>query len=311
MSSPDRGVAIHSASGWDEMFKDLHGASRIRTDAPDNRFTGRLSWHRSTGYSLAHCSDGAQQVDRQRGHIRRDPRGAFELVVPLSGSAWVQQGSAASEIQPGQMALCDVDQPYAFAHRADFTSIAFIMPEDGLVGGTGWSREPRVFDGTTGLGRLIRQAVTTVQEEKDHFSDAMFAATGERLVDLIRLASEGETSAAPPERRALVEADIRRYVRRHAGDRDLGVATIARELGWSARYVQQVLQASGTTPRDLIREERLRLARVRLSSVDWAPYSIGQIAGSCGFGSHAAFSTAFRQEFTITPREARQGVPGS
>ena len=75
--------------------------------------------------------------------------------------------------------------------------------------------------------------------------------------------------------------------------------------------MQQVLRGAGTTPRDLIRQERLRLARVRLSSADWAPYSIGRIADSCGFGSHAAFSTAFREEFAITPREARRGRPAA
>lgn len=71
--------------------------------------------------------------------------------------------------------------------------------------------------------------------------------------------------------------------------------------------MQQVLRGAGTTPRDLIRQERLRLARVRLSSADWAPSSIGQIAGSCGFASHAVFSTAFRDEFSITARDARRG----
>lgn len=297
----------HSASRWDEAFKDLHGASRIRTDAADNRWGGRLSWHRSTGYGVAHCSEGSQQVERQAGHIRSDPRGTSELLVPLGGTAWVEQGPAAGEIRSGQMILCDVDRPYAFAHRADFASVSFIMPQDVITDGGRPARGPRLFDGTTGLGRLIRQAVTTLQEERDQFSDAAFDLTSERLVDLIRLASEGETSAAPPERRALVEADIRRYVRRQAADRDLGVTSIARALGWSVRYVQQVLQSADTTPRDLIRQERLRLARVRLSSADWAGFSIGQIADSCGFGSHAAFSTAFREEFAMTPRQARGG----
>ena len=134
MTSPDSGVMTHSASQWDEVFKELHGASRIRTDTSD-RWGGRISWLRSTGYGVAHCSDGAQQVERQAGHIRRDPRGTSELVVPLSGTAWVEQGPAASEIRPGQMILCDVDRPYALAHRADFTSVSFIMPQDAVTAG--------------------------------------------------------------------------------------------------------------------------------------------------------------------------------
>ncbi|MFD7835462.1 helix-turn-helix domain-containing protein [Streptomyces sp. NPDC059761] len=54
--------------------------------------------------------------------------------------------------------------------------------------------------------------------------------------------------------------------------------------------------------------ERLLLARTRLSSPGWAGQSIAGIAHACGFGSHASFSTAFRREFGVTPREARNGA---
>lgn len=96
-----------------------------------------------------------------------------------------------------------------------------------------------------------------------------------------------------------------------ACDRDLDVVGIARALGWSARYVQQVLQAANTTSRDLIRRERLNVARTRLVSASWSTYSIAEIAHSCGFGSHASFATAFREEFGTTPREARRSARGA
>ncbi|MCZ4512723.1 helix-turn-helix transcriptional regulator [Streptomyces sp. ActVer] len=121
------------------------------------------------------------------------------------------------------------------------------------------------------------------------------------------LAAEGGNDSAPTGQRATVEAAIRRYIREHACDRDLDVVGVARALGWSARYVQQVLQAANTTARDLIRRERLNVARSRLASASWSTYSIAEIAHSCGFGSHASFATAFRSEFGMTPREARCG----
>jgi AraC-like DNA-binding protein len=52
----------------------------------------------------------------------------------------------------------------------------------------------------------------------------------------------------------------------------------------------------------LVRRERLRLARTRLAGPSWTAVPIAQIAHSCGFGSHAAFATAFRQEFGMTVR---------
>ncbi|MFG3365110.1 helix-turn-helix transcriptional regulator [Streptomyces sp. NPDC048156] len=104
-----------------------------------------------------------------------------------------------------------------------------------------------------------------------------------------------------------MESSIRSYVSRHATDPELGVNSIVRALCWSPRYVRTVLQSADTTARDLIRRERLHLARSRLAGASWKAYSIAQIAHSCGFGSHASFATAFRREFGTTPGEARRG----
>ncbi|MFF1306652.1 helix-turn-helix domain-containing protein [Streptomyces sp. NPDC058307] len=117
------------------------------------------------------------------------------------------------------------------------------------------------------------------------------------------------SDSAPAARRREVEAQVRQYVRRHAADPDLAITGIAGALGWSARYLQDVLQAAGTTSRELIRSERLRLrlrlARTRLAGSAWDNRSIAQVAHASGFASHASFATAYRREFGVTPRETR------
>jgi AraC-like DNA-binding protein len=300
---------IPTVGAWDEVFTDLHGASRISVPDRTAPWTGRLDRQQSGAHGLALCAGGEEVVSRDTRHIRADPRGTYELLVPLAGTAWVEQGQAAAEIQAGTMALCDIDRPLTFAHDADFLSIALIVPGDSItLRSPAAAREPQMLSGDRGLGRVIRQLVATLQEEREALSETTFDIACDRLVDLVCLAAEGATDSAPAGQRATVEASIRQYVRRHAGDDGLDVHGIARALGWSARYVQQVLQAADTTPRDLIRRERLLLARGRLAGTSWDSYSIAQIAHSCGFGSHAAFSTAFRAEFGLTPREARRGA---
>ncbi|MBB4932767.1 AraC-like DNA-binding protein [Lipingzhangella halophila] len=66
------------------------------------------------------------------------------------------------------------------------------------------------------------------------------------------------------------------------------------------------MQAAGTTPRELIREERLVLARDRLTIQAYRGTPIFELAHRTGFGSASAFSTAFRQRFGVTPRELRR-----
>ncbi|MFJ9241442.1 AraC family transcriptional regulator [Streptomyces sp. NPDC101776] len=308
MSSWSQALTVSSASAWDEVFTGLHGASCITV--PDRRapWVGHLEWQRSKTYSLALCSGGEEVVDRDARHIRTDPRGTHELLVPLSGSAWVEQGVASGEIGPGVMALCDIDRPLRFAHGPGLRSISLIVSGRHLAARSALAaRGPHLLDGDRGLGRVVRQLTTTLHEEREHLSETTFDIACDRLLDLVCLAAEGGTDSAPTGQRATVEAAIRRYVREHACDRDLDVLGIARALGWSARYVQQVLQAAGTTSRDLIRRERLNVARTCLASEGWTTYSIAEIAHASGFGSHASFATAFRAEFGISPREARGG----
>ncbi|MEU9876067.1 helix-turn-helix transcriptional regulator [Streptomyces phaeochromogenes] len=308
MSSRSQDLTVSSASAWDEVFTGLHGASRIKV--PDRRapWAGRLEWQRSKVYGLALCSGGEEVVDRDTRHIRSDPRGTYELLVPLAGTAWVEQGASSGEIGPGTMVLCDIDRPLTFAHGDDLVGLSFLMPGQNVAGRSPVAAEgPHILSGAGGLGRVVRQLTTTLHEEREQLSESTFDIACDRLLDLVCLAAEGGIDSAPTGQRATVEAAIRSYIREHACDRGLDVVGVARALGWSARYVQQVLQAANTTSRDLIRRERLNVARARLAGASWATYSIAEIAHSCGFGSHATFATAFRSEFGMTPREARRG----
>ncbi|MEJ8672801.1 helix-turn-helix domain-containing protein [Streptomyces sp. MS1.AVA.1] len=98
---------------------------------------------------------------------------------------------------------------------------------------------------------------------------------------------------------------VRRHVRDHAAEPDLSGASMARALGWSLRQIQLALQHVGTTPRDLIREERLRLVRERLLRADCEHMTITDLAYASGFSSASAMSTAFRRRFGVSPREMR------
>ncbi|MEV4237325.1 helix-turn-helix domain-containing protein [Nocardia sp. NPDC049737] len=73
------------------------------------------------------------------------------------------------------------------------------------------------------------------------------------------------------------------------------------------RRIQLALQNSGTTPRELIKEKRLRLAYLRRRNPAYRRWSISAIAPGLGFDSASAFSTAFRQRFNARPRDIRQG----
>jgi AraC-like DNA-binding protein len=297
---------ISSAEAWRDTFVGLHGMARVRV-ANSGPWAGRLDYHQSQSFAVALCGGVQLVLNRDTRHIRSDPRGIYELLVPIAGAAHVEQGSSSGEILPGFMALCDIDRPVEFAHSEDFSSISLFVPAREIDRrNPAMARKSQAFTGVSGPGRLARQMVITLQEERQQFSETAFDIACEQLLDLVCLVAEGATDSAPTEHRAAVEAEIRRYIRRHTDERDLNVASVAQALGWSTRYIQEVLKDAGATSRDLIREERLRVARTRLYSAGWARHSIAEVAYASGFTSHASFSTAFRQEFGMTPRDARK-----
>nr|WP_269327253.1 AraC family transcriptional regulator [Kineosporia mesophila] len=272
-------------------------------------WAGRLDWQRSSRYGIALCGGVREEFTRGRRDIRSAPRGTFEMLMPIAGAARVEQGPASGEIGPGSLALCEIDRPVGLAHGLDFTSIAVIVPAEEIERRSPAAvRRPPALDGLSGVGRLIRQMITTLHQERRQLAEASFDFAADQLLDLVLFAADGAGDAAPLDQRARVEAEIRLYIRRHAAEPDLNIVVVARALGWSARYLQDVLNAAGTTARDLIRSERLLLARSRLTSAGWAECSIAQVAHSCGFTSQASFATVYRREFGRSPREARRSA---
>jgi len=197
------------------------------------------------------------------------------------------------------------------ARRGDLSGDA-----SGRRPGCGRDRAPGMPAAADASCKVIQRLIDTLREEREGLSRETYLTMADHLLDLAGLVSQGHPTVAG--NRAKVEADIRRYIRQHASEAGLDVTVIATALRWSPRYIQQVLQAVGTTARTLIREERLHIARARLTSTSWAHASIAHISHASGFNSHASFSTAFRARYGITPREVRRqassgepsGIPG-
>lgn len=88
-------------------------------------------------------------------------------------------------------------------------------------------------------------------------------------------------------------------------DPDLRTASIARELGTSARTVQNLFARMGTTPSAAILARRLDRAADRLMADPRA--TITEVAFAHGFNDSAYFTRCFRQKFGVSPRDWRMG----
>ena len=305
-------------AAWEAAFSALHGSHTVTR--PNAGFpVHELVWQRTDRFNLNWCgvqdypdwsapAGARQSIARAPRHVRTDPRGTFELLVPLRGSAVARIGDEAAELAVGAAALCDFDRPMHFSHGADFAALSLVVPQSEISArDTRLGEVTSVIDMTKGPGALVAHLARTLHDQRAHLQQQAFDVSCEGLVDLMCLAAAGANDA-PLQHSDSVADTVRKYIRAHAVERNLDVRRIAHALGWSTRHIQAVLQECGTTARDLIRTERLHLAHTRLVSRTWRDASITDIAYASGFSTPSLFASAFRTEFAMTPTVARRAA---
>ncbi|HEX4024780.1 MAG TPA: helix-turn-helix transcriptional regulator [Steroidobacteraceae bacterium] len=107
--------------------------------------------------------------------------------------------------------------------------------------------------------------------------------------------------------RGVLRAKAVAFVETNLADPDLGVTSIAADLGVSTRYVQLLFAELLTTPSSFIRARRLETAADLLRQRG-ATACITDIAFDVGFGDLSGFCHAFRRRFGVTPSDFRAGV---
>jgi len=98
---------------------------------------------------------------------------------------------------------------------------------------------------------------------------------------------------------------IKETVERNVHDADLTPATIAAELKLSARYINQLLEAEGTSLSRYIWSRRLDRCAEQLKDPALRAHGVSQIAMNNGFNDLSHFSKAFRIKFGVAPRDYR------
>jgi len=151
--------------------------------------------------------------------------------------------------------------------------------------------------------RLAREAATG-GTAGSLFAESLSTALATRLLHAAR--------ALPPpsiDRTHRLRAQVlRRVLERMEAelDSDLSLVTLAGESGYSRTHFLRMFRgATGATPHRFLLELRLKRAQ---SMVARRELPLCDIAGACGFSSHAHFSTAFRARFGVAPSAYRRGL---
>lgn len=273
----------------------------------DEGYVGSIVQQSSPAYKLAQWTGAPETISRSTRDISRDRRDDYRLIAPLAGSIHIRHGDGDARVGVGQLALIHIDAPVTLTHEG-VTSLALTIPGDRLARRFGPRPPVHRMLADVGLPRVVRDLLISVAEQRDALTGPGFDSACDRVVDLLSLAAAGQPNLDDSSTDAVVRSAITAYVREHAVDPDITVASMSAAIGWSVRQVQAVLFRAGTTASELIRSERLELARLMLTNPAFAAHDVARIASAVGFGSASAFSTAYRRHFGVTPSDTRKAA---
>ena len=296
------------ADFWTEQIGSYQSRMGFKYAHSDN-FRGETVRQRTDTYQLVKYRSDQIEYTRTLRQARQDPDEDYRLLLPVSGEIVLRQDGEEARLTPGTGALVTFAAPFQCLQSDAIDAFIFTIPArevDGRIN----TRSPVAtgLDLTAGLGRIVGSMLTGLHEERGHLTDPEFNAVSDRIVELVCMLAVGDDRPDAPGQLGEVEAMVRRYVRDHAAEPNLTGTAVARALGWSLRQIQLALQKAGTTPRELIREERLRLVRDRLLCAECEHMTITDLAYSAGFSSASALSTSFRRRYGVSPREMRQSL---
>jgi AraC-like DNA-binding protein len=105
--------------------------------------------------------------------------------------------------------------------------------------------------------------------------------------------------------RASRALDILARIRAGFADPAFTPAMVAAKVGLSPRYVQGLLQDTGTSFSERVLELRLQKARAMLMERRNDRLKVSEVAHACGFSDISYFNQAFRRRFGAPPSHFR------
>jgi AraC-like DNA-binding protein len=239
---------------------------------------------------------------------RQDEEGIFWIYQ--RGKATVQQGAVDGIRDAGSAWFMHADIPGAGVTEGTHV-LAINLPSKALRRAVGHNRHlaPVALARGNPLIQLLTGYIHSARQLPADADPALLNSIGKHLTDLVGLAL-GPTRDAAKEaekgglKSARLDAVLRAIESKYANP-EFSVADVAAQLKLSVRYVQDILQETGTGFSERVLELRLQEACDLLSRVHITNRKVSDIAFSCGFNNLSYFHRAFRRRFGMTPAGAR------
>ena len=268
-------------------------------------------------FDLIQVEADAQLVTRTQKLINQS-EGAWLLMIQEEGGCEVAQGSRKARLSPGDIGLLDTSRPYEVRFPRSFKQSILKMPAILFrdVAPRGHDLAGAALPGGQALTAIARENLLFL-ERSAHVIDPIFLPAAancaiDHLSLVMRATLRGETKKIAGRLISDYLAQANAFVLDNLHCRELSVERVAKSVGISAGYLQQLHRAAtNLTVAQAILDQRLANCRRDLADPSLAEASITSIAFRWGFSESSSFSRAFRRTFGVSPRQYRQRSRGA
>ncbi len=298
---------------WCENMEALTCCVDI-TRAENRPFSAFVHWADYSNVRVTRFGGTFSRIRRSRTAISRGPDDDFCLMFHRGeGTLVVDQVGRETALSADRAFLGTNGRPADLQSDADFSSTTLTVSRERLLPLIGNVDDLliRPLDerraAVAHLRRYIDISVDLLRDPHDAELDSHISTT---LLDLTALAlgARGEAAHLASMRglRASRTQEIIAEIDRHFADPGFSVGQVARRLDLSPRYLQDLLQDTGSSFTERLLERRLQHAMRLLTSEQGDRLKISEIALASGFSEISYFNQRFRRRFGETPTQCRR-----
>ena len=306
------GSLARRMDAWSEILAGTVVPFDLRpTDNTAAHFRGVVERHGFGELALIDCAfspcvarRGPDLVDGGSNGARKEFVGVQLMQRGVEVARDRRRGSVT--ITPGQVVLWDSRRTVEVEALQSVRKRVLVLPQHVAL-----SVCPRLAEQTilppideTAAGRLLVRYINSLARELPSLDGAGEAAASKATLELLRGAVEPALPDTRDALRAAMREEIRRYVRMHLQDPELGPASIARTYSMSIRALHGLFEDIDESVAGLVRSERLTRCMQDLQQPSGG--SVTDIAFRWGFSDSAHFSRVFKRAFGVTPSAVRR-----
>ena len=279
----------------------------------------RFEHYSITSHKLAKLSIYLSESDpftvhRRSQDIEDDSAFDFLVVVPLQGTAEIEQEKSSFFVDSDALAIIPGGLPYRLsfpqAGKRLLLRIPFQVFHERVLGRQIRDFGVHVFSGAgliqiaiDLLKSLVIQAGNMTETERYTVAEVTLELMAAVLRSDTAIGRNGDSSA-----QAARMTRILSYLEENYTRHDLTPAAVARANAVSTRHLHNLFQHSDATVTKWIWERRLKAARDDILNPAMAGKSITEIAFGNGFNDSAHFSRSFKSRFDLSPSQLRKKV---